>query len=257
MFNRGSSMVRNQQLMTSRHVMCVMLPSLLLFITSFSMDIKADTTIQLAGTNPITQEETSITSSKAMTNDFKNDKSSQQKSASTAIPKPSNVIDQPMVINDSGVLNEGKAISTLDLDDTKPLKTFNYSVHNFVVVKPVTGLANHSQNIVTRLKQLYISYKQNYTSPLYGKDSEENVEVNYQSKSSDDSAEVVIEEDMNEYYHAEFERWNNRRLMDGLLCQNDSQCEWLDWKLRCKTDIEFNFEINVGIRIAPECCSVV
>ena len=251
-------MVRNQQLMTSHHAMCVMLlPSLMLFITSFSMDIKADTTIELAGPNPITQGETLITSSKTMTNDLKNDKSSQQKSTSTAIPKPSNVVNQPMVTNDSGVLNEGKAISTLDLDDTKPLKTFNYSVHNFVVVKPVTGLANHSQNIVTRLKQLYISYKQNYTSPFYSKDSEEKIEINYQSKNAEDSAEVVIEEDMNEYYHAEFERWNNRRLMDGLLCQNDSQCEWLDWKLRCKTDIELNFDINVSIEIVRECCSAV
>ena len=51
---------------------------------------------------------------------------------------------------------------------------------------------------------------------------------------------------LDKFYNSEFEKWNDRRLMDGLLCLNDSQCRWIDQKLRCKMDIQLNFDANVS-----------
>ena len=54
-----------------------------------------------------------------------------------------------------------------------------------------------------------------------------------------------LRDDKSELYKSEFERWNSQRLIDGLLCRNDSECSWLDRKLICKTDVRLNFDANV------------
>jgi len=117
-------------------------------------------------------------------------------------------------------------------------KTFNFSVNNYIVVKAVIGQTNYSSNRLIKMKHLFIEYKENITSSMYKEETSHNVEEkNIESSSS-------AKANRNEFYNSDFERWNSQRLMDGLLCQNDSECNWLDRKLICKTDVQLNFNAN-------------
>jgi len=147
------------------------------------------------------------------------------------------------LVNDFVVINntvEGDQNTRINLDE-ETIKTFNYSTNSFVIVKPVIGLTNYSNTSLKRLKELYMSYRQNSTVMSKFEESEEQVQ---NRNNLENSGSVIISRELDEFYNSEFEKWNNRRLIDGLLCQNDSECQWIHSKLRCKADVRLNFDAN-------------
>ena len=135
----------------------------------------------------------------------------------------------------------GEEGDNVDLDESNS-RTFNYSVNNVVIVKPVIGQTNYSETRLIKIKRLYIDYKLNVSMSFMNGDIDEHVQSKNNAEGSHSEALAG-----DELYDTEFEIWNNRRLMDGLLCQNDSECQWIDQKLRCKTDIELNFNASVSL----------
>merc|ERR1719322_189146 len=117
-------------------------------------------------------------------------------------------------------------------------KTFNFSVNNYIVVKRVIGQTNYSSHRLIKIKQLYIEYRENLTTNIYNEEPGDTLQERTTESSSS------LRDDKKELYKSEFERWNSQRLIDGLLCRNDSECSWLDRKLICKTDVRLNFDAN-------------
>ena len=126
----------------------------------------------------------------------------------------------------------------------KNIKTFSYGHNNLLIVKPVIGLTNYSGENFKRIKNMYLRYKQNLTLSIKDKQLEEKRQDREGVHRSDNKLTTMKAE--NELDDFEFESWNNRRIEDGFLCQNDNECQWLDWKLRCKLDVELNFNASVS-----------
>jgi len=131
--------------------------------------------------------------------------------------------------NGNGMIDEVEAANQ---------KTFNFSVNNYIVVKRVIGQTNYSSHRLIKIKQLYIEYRENLTTNIYNEEPGDTLQERTTESSSS------LRDDKKELYKSEFERWNSQRLIDGLLCRNDSECSWLDRKLICKTDVRLNFDAN-------------
>ena len=248
------------QLTTSRRVMMSMV--MVLLLSPLLMNIKADQIIQGVQTTSTTttqiEDETTTKSTKAHQTPVAlaiTKKENAENDVKTNNNHQTNIDDQKLVKANTGLDIDNVSVNdTLKAEDSNWVmgkdeeaanqKTFNFSVNNYVVVKPVIGLTNYSTNRLIKIKALYIAYRENLTASINIEDSGDKVDE--QSVETSLSGEAITG-DMNGFYNSDFERWNNKRLMDGLLCQNDSECHWLDHKLICKTDILLNFDANVRI----------
>ena len=147
--------------------------------------------------------------------------------------------------NDHVLINNDSREQPNDIDiDENSIKTFSYYMNEFIIVKPVIGLTNYSGEDLMRIKEMYISYKENFTISIKNKHSEEKLQRNEHIDSSD--IDITASNTRIEFYDYEFEKWNNRRLVDGLLCQNNTECQWLDLKLKCQTNVKLDFNASVS-----------
>ena len=246
-----------KQLTTPRQVMMTL--TMVLLLSPYLLNIEAEQIIQAAQTTPMTTQVAKQTTTKSMKADEaptslpitkKNADNVKNNNQQTNIDdhrylKAATELDNDNVsVNDTFNTEDGNGMID-ELDATKQ-KTFNFSVNNYVVVKAVIGQTNYSSNRLIKMKQLYIEYKENLTSSMYNAESSTKIDEKILAPSSSIAA------NKNEFSNSEFERWNNQRLIDGLLCQNDSECSWLDHKLICKTDVQLNFNANVRINLMVE-----
>ena len=242
------------QLTTPRQVMLSL--TMVLLLLPFLMNIEAEQIIQAVQTTPMTTQVSKQTTTKSMKADGA--------PTSLAITKKFvenvttndhqiNIDDRKYTKANSDLDNFAVSLNdTFEIEDSNGMideveatnqKTFNFSVNNYIVVKAVIGQTNYSSNRLIKMKQLFIEYKENITISMYKEEaSNKGEEKNIESSSS-------AKANKNEFYNSDFERWNSQRLMDGLLCQNDSECNWLDRKLICKTDVQLNFNANVRINL--------
>lgn len=231
-------MVWYKQLIISRHVVIMFW---MLLLVQCLINTKADITQQQA-TPKKTQVETSTTTqakSSIISNTVNLKKSGENNNHKKyrIAGKTIDLVNDFRLINNT--LEEEGINSSKTGEDDENRRTFNYSMNNYVIVKPVIGLSNYSDSSLNRIKNLYIGYRKNSSSQ--DEESGEEIQGNNNAENSDPE---VISGDMNFFYKSEFEKWNDRRLMDGMLCINDSQCQWMDEKLRCKMDIQLNFNAN-------------
>ena len=242
-------MVWYKELIISRHVVIMFW---MLLLIQCLMNTKADITQQQA-TPKTTQAETSTTTTtQAKSSTISNTANIKKGGENVHNNHKSNIMAVKTIdlVNDfiliNNTLDEEGTSTNRTGEDEQTSRTFNYSMNNYVIVKRVIGLSNYSDSSLIRIKDLYIEYRKNLNSSLQDKDSEEEIQGNINTENLDPE---VIPGDVNLFYNSEFEKWNERRLMDGLLCINDSQCQWIDEKLSCKMDIQLNFNANVSINL--------